>query len=794
MPCTVIDCAALFTVLISYSCASPVLTITSKEPGNIFIAGQPVVLTLTGAATVHYDCVDFWGQTVLSGDGSGDIPLALAKPGWYELRCVDGASSAVASLGLVADRRGQTLPASGRVCAVACSAWGISREEAREPFAKMVARAGLPWIREGFLWAQTEPKRGVFDWSKYDSAIDSLHAAGVHINAYFQANFSNRPVWWHTATTNDYAPDDLRDAYEWAKAASRHYAGKIEAWEGWNEADMSGSWPDLGDRYAAAEKAFYLGFKDGNPKCSVLLGAIARSPASSAETSNFVSSMYQAGISDYYDLFNWHNYDRPEELARNLGAQQLALKENGAAIRGAWITEDGIHLRGKDGDGHRLLSKEDQIKQAQFIAQSAVYSLAAGNAKNFYFMVLDFLEHGEMQYGTLKPDFTPYPSFLALSAAANILGEASYVGRYPAGDGVESVLFDTPSGEVLCLWSNRPGTVALPVAHGNVVDLFGAPVVANVINSQLNVAIGPSITYVRGVSGLRPASPPPMSVGSTTPPRPSRTILEGYAELPINRNANAYVIEDTPFTYAVQVYNFDSVRDSQGHVAVRVPAGWSVAPATEGFAVKPMGRQVLTFRVLPGHARHYCDRIVTTGEANGHSVAPSVSFFQAGLKERSYLRVMRLNAVPSSRWIENASGKVSISDINGGIRFYATFPAVADRWVYPILRFAPALDLSPYDGIAMDVSVSAPPPDTVANLMLNVPGGATYVAQVPAAKTPSRIVVLFKDLDWAGFSHPDPAGRLDLRKVTGLQLGANTKADAVTIDVSNVEAVQLFTR
>jgi hypothetical protein len=69
-------------------------------------------------------------------------------------------------------------------------------------------------------------------------------------------------------------------------------------------------------------------------------------------------------------------------------------------------------------------------------------------------------------------------------------------------------------------------------------------------------------------------------------------------------------------------------------------------------------------------------------------------------------------------------------------------------------------------------------------------GGSSYLSPAqPASKEWTPVIALFGDMSWGSFSAPDPNNALDLDQVTRLLVGCNTKLDAVTLEVRNVELV-----
>jgi hypothetical protein len=607
------------------------MTITGDAPGNIFAAGNPLRFTVNESrGEVSYEVVNYLGATAASGAAAANpagasIALSGLPPGWYELRCRDSAGTAAVSLGVVIDRGDKPLPRQGRVCADAASAWLVPDAQ-RARFAHMLRLAAISWVRERLSWGETEPKPGTLQWGKYQAAAEVLAAEGVHIYQIWH----DSPAWTHPGNSHTRCPDDLRAVYRFAKASSQQFARQIEAWEVWNEPDI-GFWPDLSDRFAGFQKAAYWGLKDGNPEAIVLQGSLCRG------VSDFERNLYDCGALDYSDVFNWHIYNVPTTYPAVLRAHRDILREHDTASRPAWLTEAGIGLAVPGGPQSRILSPVEQRRQCQFITQSAVMSLVAGNDRNFYFVLPDYME-GETQFGALRPDLTPYPSFIALSAAANLLGVSDYLGQYrpTTGDAV-CHLFSTAQGNVLVAWAEQEGRLEVPTEKPvvSVANIFGDRHNVRTANGVVRVKVGPEAVYVLDIGSkiMSSLSGPVVPRGRMPTNHPSRLVLAGHCDLRASKRDDCYLLEaqqaTAAFPFTVDVYNLSSHQAASGVVDVVVPDGWRVEQPQREVRLRAMGRQSLVFQITPSPpAQPGVRRIVVHGSFQDPNVAPSVSTFR----------------------------------------------------------------------------------------------------------------------------------------------------------------------
>lgn len=771
------------------------VSIVSSSPGNLFVAGEAPRFVLEGRGRISFECLDFWDESVASGElETAEEPAALElpklPPGWYSLRCRDDQGSVATTLGVVVRRKDGPLSVNGRIGVDAASSWLVKNESLRKPLAEIVRMAGIPWVRERISWSATEPQKGLLIWKRYQSTLDAFREQGIHVDQMWH----DAPRWTHPRRPEASTPDDLRDAYQWVRAAAAHFSDSISAWEIWNEMDLPSFWSDTGDRFAAMQKACYWGVKDGDPAALVIMGSLATNPPG-----NFASNICEAGISDYYDRFNWHIYTDPSTYREGLLAHERLQQSAGAQVRPAWVTEAGVLISGKKGADKRLLDSEGQEAQARYASRSVVQSLAAGNERHFFFVLPDYLENG-VQFGVLRSDLTPNPAFLALSAAANLIGESRHVGNLSLGEGIHAVCFTTEAGAVTAVWADRETEVTLPVtdAEAGVANIFGARKNVTAKDGTLSFTVGPEMRYLLTADvPLRDKVTDSGERGEAGPePHPSRLVLCGTFDLSCSKESNTYQLGAVPaegLKFKVEVYNFDPVKTHAGEIGISLPEGWMVSPETLPCTVPPMERVTLDFVVRPAGEKHLeVKKVSAAGRFSGENVAPSVSYIQTAPAFLPPTGERPLDWMPAARWKPNVTeiGTVVTSDTGNGLKIAADFSGNGDRWAYPSLEFSEPLDLSGYDGIAFDLGGDAPTPNSWMRILLKEKGGSIYMGGTQDVENPHRVVLLFKDMKWMGFSPTDANGSLDLSRIIGVQIGVNTPGDHMAIKVENLKAVK----
>lgn len=782
------------------------LEVRSDQPGHVFLEGQPIRFTLTAAEgeppPAALRVVDYDGQTVAELAWSETLEWPALPRGYYGLRAGE---EKLTSFAVVVDPAAR-VPGDTRLAADCAHSWLIRNPEQFDEAAELIRRAGFPWVRERLSWGEVEPERGVFHWGKYDRTADEAAQRGIRVYQIFHSI----PGWARVDGNWKAYPDDLRDVFNFARAAAEHFQGRVQAWEVWNEADIAAFSEELGDEYAAFHKAAALGFKAGDPAVRVLMVSLAMGPG------QFVEDIFRSGIAPYTDVYNWHIYASPPDYVARARAHHAVRARYGIADRPNWLTEAGIPLRDQGGG----LSPEDERRQAEFIPRSFVYSLASGVDKHFWFVFPYYLENG-IDFGSLNPDLTPKPGYVALATITYALGRGNYLGRLDLGDDLcHAHLFDRGDGShALVLWSEGKETeVTLPLGVESVrrLNVVGTETALRTPDGRLTVTLTrePFYLLLTGDALSQQVSSP----GWNTP-LPSAMQGEGVAmttELPgivlrwrfppgtAQKASEAYVLPvGEPVALELQVYNFGA-EPFEGTVEWTGPEGWTlggrqpggVALPAPGVRVEPRGLATLNLTL----------RLAWNGTTRPQSVA-AVARSDEGRSTPALARVRPdpTKVEPRERWDLGVSTPALWQDSlsangtmshdagpDGGVRFAIRFTEAGDRWAYPFVPLDPPLDLSGYEGLALAYRCDPEDAETVVRVQFVEPNGAAYytVAGFPARTEWQRVIVLFEDLQHGSWSPPDDNGRLDLDRIAALRVGVNTPRDAVTLEVRKVEAVR----
>ncbi len=167
------------------------------------------------------------------------------------------------------------------------------------PTFSAVNRSGARWVREFVYWSELEPSRGQYEegtLSAYAHALTNLPpATKVLFVVVGTPGWANPGQDIHTPPTN---PQDYADFLHYMAG---RFAGKVAAWEIWNEEDASAWWtkPNAG-AYASLLKATYPAVKSADSQAKVILGGLT------GNDYHFLQGVYDAGAKGSFDAVGVH--------------------------------------------------------------------------------------------------------------------------------------------------------------------------------------------------------------------------------------------------------------------------------------------------------------------------------------------------------------------------------------------------------------------------------------------------------------------------------------------------------
>ena len=404
----------------------------------------------------------------------------------------------------------------------ACTHMAQGRNQ--EQTCSAAVNAGLPFVRDEVHWQTLEPVKGQLSFPERSRWVESATENGINClvvlsygNTVYdfgkpsQTDLDAGGAWDCTLPVRDGNPettadDEYFDAYiRYVDFVSKSLAGKVAAYEIWNEPDIKyfNTKDATAADYTEMLKAAYRTIKKNDPDVTVLGGAIALQ-------TDFIDGMMKAGAGECMDGLSVHYYlgkSAPEERARNrLDEYRDVLVKYGYDKMPVWVTETGW-----------ANSNVDEQTQAQYIIRNAVFYdefLLDCSIDGQYFtyelqdssITSDVLggEEYENSLGLYKHDFTPKISagavktFNSLTAGKKLTAlsktkfglfyrKSAYIATY------------SQSGKtVYVVWAESPFelTINLPDAKTTVYDMQGNVIEDNSPGGEKRIVATQSPVYI----------------------------------------------------------------------------------------------------------------------------------------------------------------------------------------------------------------------------------------------------------------------------------------------------------
>jgi hypothetical protein len=170
---------------------------------------------------------------------------------------------------------------------------------------------GVDTIRILIPWVGVEPSNDVWNWSAVDRMVNSAKARNMSV-----VGILNSPPDWAMVPGSPSLggpPADPQEYAEFASMVATRYAGKVSAYEVWNEPNYYRFWEPTPDPAAYTEllKVAYTAIKAADPNAVVVGGVIAAAPDSGTQAIDsvrFLTEMYESGAAGYFDALSFHPY------------------------------------------------------------------------------------------------------------------------------------------------------------------------------------------------------------------------------------------------------------------------------------------------------------------------------------------------------------------------------------------------------------------------------------------------------------------------------------------------------
>ncbi|MEA3407563.1 MAG: hypothetical protein U9R48_05725 [Chloroflexota bacterium] len=381
----------------------------------------------------------------------------------------------------------------------------------REKTLQMAADAGIGWVKQHFPWEEIEPMRKgdflhpntkISTWTKYDRIVEACEKHGLQIVARL-----DRPPDW-TRQDNTYQqgpPDSFQDYGDFVYEFVKHYRGRINYIQIWNEPNIFPEWgnkPVDPAQYVELLKIAYMRAKEADPNVYVLSAPLAMTLGQphpepgewiSMSDLDYLRGMYEAGAADYFDILSANAFgmehppdDPPDPQVLNfqrVTLQRKIMEDYGDSDKAIWFNEYGWNAAPPSMASDKLIwQRVSEEEQAEYTLRGIELARQewpwAGVFMIWYFRQVGNIprERADYYFRLVDPDFTPQRLYFAVQDAAatqSAAGPGLYQETNPNVKTTGSwahVIDDFASGKAFIL-SEEPGDGVAFTFRGNGIDL-----------------------------------------------------------------------------------------------------------------------------------------------------------------------------------------------------------------------------------------------------------------------------------------------------------------------------------
>ncbi len=328
--------------------------------------------------------------------------------------------------------------------------WDFS-QDGKNMTAGLVKQAGFTWMKHQVEWYSVETAPGQFDWSQLDAIVSTGSQAGLKV----MLSVEDAPPFYRSASSG-LTPSDPTKFGTFMQTMAARYAGKVQAYELWNEENLSremGAGNVAPNNYLPLLEAGYKGVKAGDPNAQALLGPPSPTGANIAGQSiddlSYLQQLYALNngeVKGYYDALAAHpsgfsnppnctpatpqcslsggfNNDDSFFAFTRIGEYRNLMVQQGEGNKQIWFSEFGYCSNTAPPAGYEYCSSINEQTQANFLVQAYQMSrgldYVAGMMMWNLNMQLAVQQSDEKWgFGIIRSDWSARPAYTALTQMA----------------------------------------------------------------------------------------------------------------------------------------------------------------------------------------------------------------------------------------------------------------------------------------------------------------------------------------------------------------------------------------
>ena len=325
--------------------------------------------------------------------------------------------------------------------------WYFS-QDAKGQTVGLIQQAGFNWMKVQLEWFNIETAPNQFNWSELDQIVNTANTGNLKV----LLSVVDAPPFYRTPTSG-FTPGDPATFRSFMQALGSRYAGKVQAYEIWNEENLSremGSGNVAPSNYLPLLEAGYTGLKAGDSSALALLGAPsptgANIPGESIDDLQYLQQLFALNggeVKNFYDALSAHpsGFSNPPDCTPATPQCSLSggfnnddsffaftrvsqyrdlMVAQGEGAKKIWFTEFGYCSNSSPPPGYEYCTSIDATTQANFLVQAfqmarALDYVAGMMQWNLNYQLAVPQTDEKWGFGVIRDDWSSRPAYSALA-------------------------------------------------------------------------------------------------------------------------------------------------------------------------------------------------------------------------------------------------------------------------------------------------------------------------------------------------------------------------------------------
>lgn len=311
---------------------------------------------------------------------------------------------------------------------------------------------GFSWVKQQIEWKRYEPQKGNYQWGDIDKFVNSASDNGFNV----LLSVVKAPNWARPGDDDrsvEGPPANPQDYADFIGAMAARYAGKVKAYEIWNEQNLWYEWGGQGGRINAGAymnllRLAYRAVKANDPGALVISGAMTPTGVNDGSIAiddmAYLQQMYANGLRGVSDGIGIHpsGFNNPPDadwrthgganfkghpsffFRSTMEGYRNIMVANGDGGKKLWPTEFGWasahNLGAGPARGYEYAAEISEQDQANYVVRAYQIARGWGWVGPMFLWNLNFgpvagARDEKAAFGIVRPDWSRRPAFEALA-------------------------------------------------------------------------------------------------------------------------------------------------------------------------------------------------------------------------------------------------------------------------------------------------------------------------------------------------------------------------------------------